>query len=189
MINHVGMPDILQLQLGNAAEFESVYREYHTRVYAFLWRYTREVEVCEELVQEVFVKLWTSRKSLNPALALTTQLFQIAKTVFIDYHRRTSRRIRYINMTDHMAEDAAIAPGVRDIALLRHLSTVIDTLPPVRREVFLLGKVQGLTYPEIAKELSISPKTVEGHMSKALKFLRHRLGGLLHLGLLWLCQL
>ncbi|MBC9909637.1 RNA polymerase sigma factor [Chitinophaga varians] len=183
------MPDILQLQLGNAAEFESVYREYHTRVYAFMWRYTHEAEVCEELVQEVFVKLWTSRKTLNPALAITTQLFQIAKTVFIDYHRRTSRRIRYINMTEHLAEDAAIAPGVRDIALLRQVSTVIDTLPPVRREVFLLGKVQGLTYPEIAKALSISPKTVEGHMSKALKFLRHRLGGLLHLGLLWLCQL
>ncbi|WP_161964293.1 RNA polymerase sigma-70 factor [Chitinophaga flava] len=180
------MPDILQLQLGNAAAFEAVYREYHTRVYAFMWRYTRDAEICEELVQEVFVKLWSSRKSLNPGLAFTTQLFQVAKTVFIDYHRRDSRRIRYINMTETLAEDAVIQPGVRDIALMRQLSTLIDTLPPIRREVFLLGKIQGLSYPEIARELSISPKTVEGHMSKALKFLRHRLGGLLHLCLLWL---
>jgi RNA polymerase sigma-70 factor (family 1) len=175
------MPDISQLQSGNKVAFEAIYWEYHTRVYSFMWRYTRDVTICEELVQEVFVKLWASRASLNTNISFTTQLFQVAKTVFIDNYRRNSRRVRYVDMSPSIAEETVIQPGVRDHAMMQHISTAIDRLPPVCREVFRLGKIQGLSYPEIARQLSISPKTVEGHMSKALKFLRHRLGGLMQI--------
>lgn len=186
MIKLGGMPDILQLQSGNKAAFEEVYWEYHARVYSFMWRYVRDAAQCEELVQEVFIKLWASRQHLNEYIPFTTQLFQVAKTVFIDYHRRSSRRIRYVDMSATIPEEPVVQPGVRDIALMQHISSAIDRLPPVCREVFRLGKIQGLSYPEIARQLSISPKTVEGHMSKALKFLRHRLGGLMQVFLLLL---
>jgi RNA polymerase sigma-70 factor (ECF subfamily) len=171
--------NISLLREGDKEAFEQLYRDYHKRVYAFMWRYTRDVPCTEELVQDTFVKVWTSRGSLNPEVPGEAQLFRIARSVYIDHYRRAGSRVTLVDLQQSPAMDAAVAPGTRDTALMAHISSAIENLPPVRREVFRLAKLQGMSYPEIAHQLSISPKTVEAHMSKALKYLRSRLGAVL----------
>ncbi|MBV4360568.1 RNA polymerase sigma factor [Pinibacter aurantiacus] len=168
------MDHILAIMNGDEAAFQEVFNGYHEKLYFYVFTKTRSAYLAEEVVQLSFIKLWKYRKSLNPSLAFSTQLYRIATTTLIDLRRKQSLSQ---DLTDSL-EKTDIPSGEDFFAnnsakeMQAQLHTAMQNLPPVRRKVFEMSRIEGLTYKEIAQRLSISTKTVEHHISKALKAIR-----------------
>lgn len=153
------------------AEFTAVFNGYYPKVYHHFLKRTRSASVAREVAQLTFIKLWEFRHTLKDSISLDTQLFHIAASVFIDYLRREEVQRRKIFEHGEGRVEEEVAPdGVFEAS--DHLLSLTSSLSPVRKRVFLLSRIQGHSYKEIAELLSISLKTVEDHMTKALRHIR-----------------
>ncbi|ACU64066.1 RNA polymerase sigma factor [Chitinophaga pinensis] len=166
------MEDILALKEGDTLIFEQVYNAYNEKLYFYFLKHTGSQLWSEELLQTTFVKLWRYRKGLSADYTLSAQIFRIAKTALIDLMRKERQHKAF--MQSYTAEvlngETYTAPANKEAVQQLHLE--IDKLPPVRKKVFMLSRIDGFSHKEISDMLSISPKTVEVHISKALKQLR-----------------
>jgi RNA polymerase sigma-70 factor (ECF subfamily) len=166
---------ILALKEGHTQVFEQVYHAYHEKLYFYFLKHTRSQLWAEELLQTTFVKLWHHRQQLSLTHTLSEQLFRIAKTSLIDMVRRQRHHDEFLRSytTERLQQGLSAEPANRDA--IRQLYQEMDKLPPVRKKVFMLSRIDGLSHKEISRILAISPKTVEVHISKALKQLRRAL--------------
>lgn len=130
----------------------------------------------EDLCQSVFIKMWQSRASLKADIELDAQVFKIARSVVIDHYRSTNSQRQLMEEYQTMIPKARSESDTQDVSLrIQALRKAIADLPAKRREVFQLSRFNGLTYDEIAEELSISKNTVHVHITKALHALRNKL--------------
>lgn len=141
----------------------------------------KQSDLAKDLVQDVFVKLWQQKDTLQIRSSLSSYLKRSVINACIDYQR--SAYARRTSMKE-VSDDQMPAPFSSDTpTLARETQTSIDQainkLPERCRLVFTLSRHAGLTYKQIAEELDISPKTVENQMSRALKMLRESLAHLL----------
>jgi len=151
--------------------FTAAFNLYYPKVYHHFLKRSRSAAVAREVAQLAFIKLWEFRHTLTDTISLDTQLFHIAAGVFIDYLRREGvQRKKVLEHGEAQPAAEAAADGVLEAS--DHLLSLTRSLPPVRKRVFLLSRVQGHSYKEIAELLSISLKTVEDHMTKALRHIR-----------------
>lgn len=171
------MNKVRAIKSGDEAEFRSLYDNYFRRVYFFALKSVKDPTEAEDLSQNIFLKVWESRHRLNDALEIEAQLFQIAKSIIIDHYRaKTTQQL----LLTALAEDTPVnglahTPEFSEQSKkMIFLQKAIDNLPPKRREVFKLSRYHGLTYDEIAQELSISKNTVHVHITKALATLRKK---------------
>ncbi len=157
---------------GDQIAFEIVFKLSHKKVYAYFNKKTASKELADELTQLAFIKMWRFRHTLAPDLTLDTQLFRIAKTTLLDHFKKLATEERKLKSfyQDNIAE--LYAPS-SDYETNQQLEAVLNQLPPTRKKVFILSRIEGYSYNEIAEQLSISPRTVEKHISLALK----QLGG------------
>jgi len=163
-----------QFKAGDRLAFKRIYMEYVPKVYRFAQRYMKDDNDVEDIVQEVFIRLWTVRTSVNPTLSFDNYLFTIARNLIFNHHRA---RINEVYLQDtvlaslekesYMPEDEIIAQD-----LSQYIDKIVEQLPAKQQEVFKLSRHQMLTYREIAEQLGISEKTVESHIYQALKFIR-----------------
>ncbi len=128
----------------------------------------------QELVQLTFIKLWQFRHTLSGDHPFELQLFNIANSTFIDLLRKQQTHSARIVEMPIDAEEAfgGAQQAVNDFEHADHLQSLIQSLSPVRKKIFILSRIQGHSYKEIAQQLSISVKTVEDHIGKALKHIR-----------------
>ncbi len=135
-------------------------------------RLVRSPAAAEDLVQDTFVRLWERRAQLPQSAMLSGYVVRTGRNLAIDFKRREriAPFIDGVEMLEFMA-DTAPSPEHRAIAAqkLQTLSDAIAALPPRAREVFVLARIEGMTYVEIGERLGISPKTVFSHMVVALE--------------------
>jgi len=159
---------------GDESAFRIVFDHYHDAIYAFALKVTRHGSIAEEIVQDVFMKIWINRTGLPAVRQLTDFLYIIARNHTFNSLRRLAReRKLQFNTTDNLEIPGASAEATilqRDYDRL--LLQAIDRLSPQQKLVYTLGRQQGLTREEIAAQLQISPETVKVHMAQALKTLR-----------------
>ncbi|KAA2242538.1 RNA polymerase sigma-70 factor [Chitinophaga agrisoli] len=169
------MEEILALQAGHTQVFEQVYHAYHEKLYFYFLKHTRSQLWAEELLQTTFVKLWRHRQQLSAEHTLSEQLFRIAKTSLIDMVRHNRHQQEFLRSytADLLQQGLTAEPTSRDT--IHQLHREMEKLPPVRKKVFMLSRIDGLSHKEISHLLSISPRTVEVHITKALKQLRRAL--------------
>ena len=165
-----------RLQNNEEEAFDEIYQIYHRRVYNFILKYVKETSLAQEYTQELFIRLWDKRASLSIEKPLEAQIFVIARNLTIDALRKTSVKKRieatyilYKSFTSNNVEETILHSDLQ-----QSIEQILDTLPSIRKQIFLKSR-KGFTYKEIAKEFSISTKTVEAHISKALKILRIKL--------------
>lgn len=175
-LNFANLDIISALQQGDQLIFEEVYRTYHERVYFYVQGKTQSAWMAEEATQLTFIKLWRYRASLNPEVDLFVQIFRIARTTMIDLVRQQQNR----DNLQHGSSpgDTNRNPTWEQVAgkeVQAVLLAAMEHMPPVRKQVFTMSRLQGLSHQEIAEQLSISVKTVEGHITLALKHLRKHL--------------
>ncbi len=168
--------DILdRLRAGIQDAFDSVFRMYYAQLVGVAESMLREREAAEDVVQDVMVELWRRRENIVLETSLRAYLFRAVRN-------RALNHIRHLRVAPRAEPEAAelIAVPAADWDTLEKemetaLRQAVAGLPQRCREVFELSRVQGLKYTEIAEALSISVKTVEAQMGKAIRVLRERL--------------
>jgi len=164
---------ITELKNNNIDFFRMVYQDYHTKLYQFVYNRTQSAYLAQEIVQITFIKLWETRAKLSNELTIDIQLFRIARTTLIDELRKETVKLKYNEIISSVHDEHYEDNQVADRDTLQHVYNAIETLPTIRKKVFKLSRVSGFSYKQIADILSISPKTVENHISKAIKQLRN----------------
>jgi RNA polymerase sigma-70 factor (ECF subfamily) len=178
---------IAALREGDEIIFEAVFHEYHERIYAYILRKTQSPYLAEETTQLTFIKLWQHRAGLSDQYDLFTQLFRIARTTMIDLLRKQhSHQLLWEKAGKEMAgvERGKAIEQLAEKELRAKLMVIISKMPPVRRQIFTMSRIEHMSAREIAAALSLSVKTVEGHITKAIKELKRLLPtGILLLGI------
>ena len=167
---------IIDLQNGSEESFKKICYAYHKRLYFYFLKDNGSASLSQDLVQETFIKLWRFRKTLKTDLSVSIQIFRIARTVAIDLLRRDARnRVDYVP-TSQIIElsDSVYEPEPEVSPTIVKIRSSLSILPPVRRKV-IEQKLEGFSNPEIASNLSISPKTVANHLNKAFHQLKKHL--------------
>ncbi len=157
---------------GDKLYFRQVFDQYHQKLYFFILYKTRSEYIAEEVVQMAFAKLWECRQTLQEEYAISTQLFRIATTVLIDFLRKYNHRDAVTARLDTLDIEHGIDSTNEKMSgaeLQRRISEAVKDMPPVRKQVFEMSREQGMSHREIAETLSVSSKTVETHIYKALK--------------------
>ncbi|MBL8985024.1 MAG: RNA polymerase sigma-70 factor [Gemmatimonadales bacterium] len=168
-----------RIRQGDRDAFEVVFRAYYAKLTDYANGLVRTRDGAEDVVQEVFVALWTQRERLTTPDNLVGYLYRAVRNRSLNQLRH--RRMVTDWQTRAAAEERSDAPPAdRDTERAEITAAVkqaVATLSPRCREVFELSRDRGLTYPEIAAALGISIKTVETLMGRALKGVRERLAG------------
>ena len=119
-----------------------------------------------------FTKLWQCRQTLQEEYTISTQLFRIANTILIDFLRKYNNRDAVTASLDGLDIEEGVDSTNEKVSgaeLQKRISEAVNDLPPVRKQVFEMSREQGMSYREIAATLSVSSRTVETHIYKALK--------------------
>lgn len=166
------MTQISAIQKGSEAAFTQVYEDFHIKLYRYFIKKTGSEEMAEELVQQVFIKLWRFKHTLSELYPLDTQLFNMARSCLIDLIRQKARYRAHFTALERETEANALIQPDMSYEMMDYFNHAVKSLPPVRKKVFILSRLRGLTYQEIAQQLSISIHTVEDHMTKAIRQIR-----------------
>ncbi|HMC96985.1 MAG TPA: RNA polymerase sigma-70 factor [Flavobacteriales bacterium] len=172
---------------GDRQAFERLFREHYRPLCAFAIQYVKDADRAEDLVQDLFFRLWQDRERITVTSSLKAYLFTAVRNRCLNA-LKTQGRVRSLNeeVDDREADDEQ---GEDEHAeRIARVQAAIAALPEERRKVFRSSRYDGLKYHEIAERLGISVKTVENQMGKALKTLREELADLLPV-LAWLAWL
>jgi RNA polymerase sigma-70 factor, ECF subfamily len=175
--------DFARIAAGDQGAFEALFREHYRALCAFARQYMKDAEKAEDLVQDLFFRLWQDRAKIQVTMSVKAYLFASVRNRCLNAVAVQSR-VRSLNDEE---DEAVFEEDVSEEERTHRLARVhaaIEALPEERRKVFKLSRYEGLKYQEIADRLGISVKTVENQMGKALKTLREELQDLMPLGVL-----
>jgi len=158
------------LQGGDVLYFEEVYNRYSSRLYSSAYNILRNKQACEDLVQELFVDLWLKREHLK-IFKLRSYLYTSVRNKVL-MTLRSGRVVLELEVVEMLTNEFAADSHVLQKEINENLERGISELPEKCREVFVLSRKQQLSHKEIANLLNISVKTVENHLTIALKHLR-----------------
>lgn len=167
----------LALQASDEHGFARLYAATSPALNRYVWSILHDADATADVLQELYVKLWQVRATIDPDRSLKALLFQMARN-FAFNHERARRRRATDPIDDHPDLSAPSLPlddRLDSARLEDRLRAWIDELPARRREAFVLSRFDGLSHDEIAKVMDLAPKTVNNHIVLALQTLRARL--------------
>jgi len=167
-----------EIKAGNMRAFDQLYNRYCKRLLSFSLSIVKSREEAENIVQEVFLALWVNRGKISNDASIKYYIFTIAYNTSISALRKKTKDEKFFEQLKDLQELTAEPEDLQTeySDLEGKLSEILDALPSRQREIFILHKVNGLKYQEIASKLNISVNTIENHMSRALKTIRSKLG-------------
>ena len=157
------------------AEFQRAFIDWYVPVRNFIYYRCGDMELAEDLAQDAFIKLWENRDRVERA-TLKAYVYKIAQNQTINYQKRQQLLYRF---QKQMTQDRDFDTPEKMIEMSEYqdrLQEVIASLPEGGREVFLMNRLEDLTYQEIADRLGLSVKAIEKRMSKVLQIFREKLG-------------
>lgn len=168
---------VKKLKNGDTDAFDELFRGYAHRLLQFSLTYLKSDEDAEEIVQEVFIKVWSKRKELKPGNSFKSYLFTIAfnfiKKRFIKIAREKAFKDNIIY--SYLEQENDLDKLIDYKSLLGKVEMIINSMPPRRKEIFIKRKYHDLTLKQIAEEMGISPNTVENQLSAAQKYIKEKL--------------
>lgn len=168
---------ISNLVEGKENAFKQIYEAYWEDLYSYVARILEHGPEVEDIVQEVFVKLWRIKDNIGHVNSLKAYLLVMTKNSVLKYLSKKQSQIIYGESIKEFANDMYADPEQETYA--NQLSTIIDVeiaaLPSKMQQIFLLSRKQQLSHKEIAELLEISDQTVKKQINNTLKLLRHRL--------------
>lgn len=174
---------------GDILSYEEVFRIFNKKIYSFSFRYLKDRDEAESVVQEVFLKLWENCKKLDKNSNLNAWLFTVTFNAIRKRFRKMALDKKFTeNLSAFQSGNTDEISEIEYYDLLNRAMHLIDKLPPQQKKVFLLRKDKELSSSEIAKQLKLSKKTVENHLNRARTFLRKAMTeeGLLSVLFYWL---
>lgn len=178
------------LRLGNEMAFELIFHRSKGKLMGFLKKVLPQDEDEESILQEIYLKLWSGRKSIKADKNFETYLFAIARNMVVDVMRKRFHKQKYLEELYNQLKAGSknnmdTLVHIEYSELERKIFELIEQLPEQRQIIFKLNRIDGLTYKEIAEKLEISENTVDSQIRKALTFLRTEMKHFISLMLLF----
>lgn len=167
------------MELLDKNRFKEVFKEYYNPLCNFAISITSDRKMAQDVVQDVFTKLWDKRNELVINSNEKSYLFQAVKNRSFELlrKRKNEAKINVSDFEESYNQEKELEDQANKFMLKEFLFNSIRQLPPKCQEIFVLNKVNGLTYSEIADDLNISVKTVENQIGKAYRKLRKLMAG------------
>jgi RNA polymerase sigma-70 factor (ECF subfamily) len=166
-----------RLKQSDKTAFSVLFTAYYSDLVVFASSYLKDIHVAEEIVQDVFVKIWDDRAALDIKTSLKSYLLRTVHNKSIDWRRHLAVRDKYsadikenTTIFDYDPEHYLLGSEVQQI-----IDSVISKLPSDVAETFRMNRYDGLKYHEIAEKLQVSVRTIEVRIGKALQMLREHL--------------
>ena len=179
-------PHIVNLK--DEKTFEFIFRSHYAQLAGFAVGYVGDRDEAEEIVQEMFSRIWIRHETLEIRTSIKSYLFGAVRNACLNYLKHQAIKQKYVDRQLHQDQ-----PEPTDFLELDELTERIqkgmDRLPKKCREIFELSRYEGLKYQEIADHLGLSIKTVENQMGNALRILREELGEYLPIALLLMADM
>lgn len=165
---------IVGIKNGDKTVFEELYRQYYIPLCYYCVKYVENLEDAEEIVQEVFFKLWEKHEEIEISSSINAYLHRAIQNSALNFINKRKIVDKFFvsqeKSTNYNFDDGQKVMEDEELRLV--LKKAILELPEKRREIFEMSRFEGMKYSSIAEQLSISVKTVENQMTKALKYLR-----------------
>jgi len=152
-------------------KFKVLFRTYYNPLCNFAASIVKDDKLAQDVVQDVFTQLWEKRDKVSISENDKSYLFSSVKNKAIEKLRKIANESQLTEVLKQM-QDSSLSQQADKFVLREKINNSIRQLPPKCKEIFVMSKVNGLTYTEIAEELSISVKTVENQIGKAYRLLR-----------------
>jgi RNA polymerase sigma-70 factor (family 1) len=161
------------IRTGVKEAFQELFTRYAPRIYQFSLSYLNNEADAEELVQDVFLKIWERREKLDPSKKIKAFIFKIAVNTIYDFIRRKNIESAYKEFAgaDFKSQDSTWHQVIFD-EMLGNLDVLVKQMPAERQKIFRLSREDGLTNNEIASKLNLSKRTVENQLYRAIAFLK-----------------
>lgn len=170
---------LLLLKKGDRKVFENIFNEYYTVFVRLSLKIVKQEEVAEEVVQDVFVKLWEKKSDISIQISLKAYLAQAVKNQSLNYLKSKEGKYQQTLKTeveDYLVVDEETQNELEFLEFQYLVEKSINALPDRSQQIFKLSRYDGLSYAKIAEKLDISVKAVEKQMSSSLKKMREFLG-------------
>lgn len=170
---------VISLKEGDHKAFTALYNLYWKQVYNFCRLYTQE-DVAEEVMQEVFIKLWTARASIDEDEDLKAYLFIITRNLIFNQNRKKSYETAFkMTLITAVEESCEFEDEISANDLKEYIDTLIQEMPTQRQAIFNLSRKEYLSYKEIAAKLNVSETLVEQSIGRTIKFLKTKIAFLI----------
>ena len=180
---------IEKIKTGEKPAFRELFDKYAPKIYRFAFSYLKNENDAEDVVQEVFMKIWRKRKEIDYTKSFQSYLFTISLNVI----RKQFNKLAKSNQLKHdllfsFASNKSLFDDNNDFQeMVDKLEVLIQQLPERRRKIFKMKKLEGKSQKDIAKIYDITTKTVEYHITEAMKFLRIEFEKLRKKGIIFFC--
>lgn len=167
-----------KIAAGDERAFQSLFESYRSRLYHYMLSIVKSTEIAEELVVDVFMKIWMGREVLTQIENIDAFLFRVACNKSIDFLRKAANNPELTNIiwdNIQLASSNTAETRLMQEEYEKILRDAIELLPPKRRQVYRLSREEGKSHAEIAKELGIAPSTIANQIVDAQRFIKSHL--------------
>lgn len=168
---------LLSLKKGDKTAFRIIFKIYRAKLFHFVFSICKSDYETEEVLQEVFITIWTQRETIDTSRSFNSFIYTIARNTTYNHLRNIANRenlkealwknVSYIN---DQTQNAILLAEYEDI-----VNNILERIPTKKRNIFVLSKQHGKSNQEIAVLLGISPKTVKNHLWKTLQIVKEQL--------------
>lgn len=162
------------LSKGEEKAFCELYIRYKNRLFLFSLKFLKDKDLTEDIVQDIFTHLWESRYFIDANYNISSYLFTITKNRILNTLKKysTEKNIIDIIMSKSLVEQVSADNEIIDSEYKNLFKAAINKLPPTRKKIFVLSRMEHMTHKEIAATLNISIYTVQEHISESLKYIK-----------------
>ena len=178
MISEFNKEKILsELADDNKTALEKVFNYYYHRLYNFSKSFLKLEEGIDDILQEVFIKIWQNRKTIKTSESFNAYIFTITRNLLLNELRSrfNNQKIKDAILKASLAEEYVSFEKLDYLELKGKIEEIIGELPPKQKEIFKLSRTEGLSHKEIAEKMNISTKTVEYHITQSINILKAKL--------------
>lgn len=156
------------------SEFKSIFDQYYTPIKNFLYYKSGDIDLSEDITQDVFMKLWDKREDVQQE-TVKSYLYTIANNMLLNKIRHNKVVMSFAEKNKNQQEEHSPEFSLEEKEFKAELESVIGAMPEKQREVFLMNRIEEMTYKEIADRLELSVKAVEKRMHGALAHIREHI--------------
>lgn len=168
---------LASLKKGDRVAFRSIFDLYERKLYCYIFSITKSDYATEEILQEIFIKIWEQRETINLSYSFSSFIYSIARNHTYNYLRNVSRQEslkqelwRNITYFNNITENTILSNEYGVI-----LQDILNDLPKKKKRIYILSKIEGKSNQEISDMLGVTQKTVKNHLWKTLQIIRMQL--------------
>lgn len=165
------------LQEGSEYAFQLIYDKYRNRIYQTAINFLKSPIIAQDVVQDVFMKLWFERNNIDASKPVEAWLYTVAKNNILNKLRKIANEWKAIDVLSHsiLQSESNTDHKLNEGEFNRNVASAVATLPEQQKTVFMLSRFEKLTYIQIGVKMGISPLTVKTHLSRALHSIKKHL--------------